>query len=658
VKSHRPLGLVIVLALVATPGRAGGIAPGELHRLGAARSPLSESTTMPELYDLEFSTYIGGTGGEMIRDVCADSDGNSYITGGTKSADFPTTPGAYDRSFDSSGDQVGSEGPMEAFVTKFDADGNLVWSTFLGGPNYDRAYAIEVDSQGYVYVAGRAGPGFPVKNAFQSTFQGADQGIYGWQNAFVAKLMPDGSDVVWASYVGTGYMCRDLAIDADGDVYVPLTYLGATNPALPPAGWFQNAYQSTVKGGSEFGVAKIKGDGSQVLWATWLGGSGNDSDAGSIRVAADGHVYVAFNTRSNDLPNIAGVWDQTYNLGADYYIARFTPDGSDLVFGTYLGGSGDEWVNTHNLALDRQGNSYVSTATNSSGFPTTPGAFQTASGGSVDITVSKFSPTGALIASTFIGGNGIDNPDGMYVDASGNVYVSGQTSSTDFPVTSRAYQTSNHGSDDAILLRLSADFSQLLYSTYIGGGAYDNGRSGYMDSYGSLYLAGSSDGAGWPTKNAYQDSFAGGSGTYGTGDGIMARFGPAYGPRKAASARTPAYGETLIYTIVVQGLAVPLTTTLCLTDVVPSGLAYVSGTFTATAGAVGATLPPTLTWSGVLTPAPVITLTYAVTVTETSARLISNTATIHAGPAGTLTQSATVVANGRELYLPRVLRAY
>lgn len=593
----------------------------------------------------------------MVRDVCADSRGNVYITGGTKSDDFPTTPGAYDTTFDSSGDQVGSEGPMEAFVAKFDADGGLVWSTFLGGPNYDRAYAIEVDSQGYVYVAGRAGPGFPVKNAFQPTFQGADQGIYGWQNAFVAKLMPDGSDIVWASYVGTGYMCRDLAIDADGDVYVPLTYLGATNPVLPPAEWFQNAYQSSVMGGSEFGVAKVKGDGSQVLWATWLGGSGNDSDAGSIRVAADERVTVAFNTHSSDLPQFAGVWDQTYNGGADYYIAKFTPDGSDLVFGTYLGGTGDEWVNTHNLALDSQGNSYVSTATNSPGFPTTPGAFQTTFGGSVDISVSKFSPTGALIASTFIAGSDTDNPDGIYVDVSGNVYVSGQTSSTDFPVTGRAYQTSNHGSDEAILVRLSADFSQLLYATYMGGSAYDNGRSGYMDSYGNLYLTGSSGGAGWPTKNAYQDFFAGGAGMYGSGDGIVAEFSPTAGPQKTSSARTPACGEILTYTITIQDLAIPLTTTFCLTDVVPSGLAYVSGTFTATAGDIDATLPPTLAWSGTLTPTPIITLTYAVTVTETSPRFISNTVTIDAGPAGSLTRSTTIVANGHALYLPLVLRA-
>jgi uncharacterized repeat protein (TIGR01451 family) len=661
-KIQKRLEQIVALALLAMLGGVNGTTTSARDMTHARNqeltSPciLTSASTMPELYDLQFSTYIGGTGSEQIRDVCADSRGNVYITGGTKSPDFPTTPGAYDRSFDSSGTQVGSEGPMEVFVSKFDANGALIWSTFLGGPNYDRAYAIEVDDQGYVYVAGRAGPGFPVKNAFQPTFQGADQGIYGMQNAFIAKLEPDGSSVVWASYIGTGYLCRDLAIDADGDVYVPFNYLGSINPALPPAGWFQNAYQSTVNGGTELGVAKVQGDGSRVIWATWLGGSGDDGGVASIRVAADEHVYVAFNTESTDLPQVAGVWDQSYNGGADYYIARFTSDGSNLVFGTYLGGSGDEWLSTHNLAIDGQGNSYVSTPTASPNYPTTPGAFQRTSGGSFDIAVSKFSPTGTLIASTLIGGNGGENPDGIYADASGNVYVSGQTDSTNFPITTGAYQTSNHGSDEAIIVRLSADFGRLLYSTYMGGGAYDNGRSGFMDSYGNLYLAGASGGAGWPTKNAYQDAFAGGSGFYGSGDGIVARFSPVEGPQKRASAPSAAYGETLTYSIIIRDLAVPLTSTIHLTDAVPHGLAYVSGTFTATGGAVDATLAPILTWSGILTPTPIFTLTYAVTVTETSARFISNTVTIGAGSAGSLTRIATVTANGHVLYLPFALR--
>jgi hypothetical protein len=118
----------------------------------------------------------------------------------------------------------------------------------LGGPGYDRAYGIEVDAQGYVYVAGRAGRGFPTSAAaFQPTFQGYNGGGYGgYQNAFVAKLSPDGWTLIWASYVGVAQLCRDIAIDERGDIYLPLGY--PNQGALPPTEWFSNAFQKTPNG--------------------------------------------------------------------------------------------------------------------------------------------------------------------------------------------------------------------------------------------------------------------------------------------------------------------------------------------------------------------------------------------------------------------------
>ena len=185
-------------------------------------------------YEIGFSTFLGGSDWEHARDVFVDDDGNVYLTGGTQSADFPTTNGVFQRQQDVSGNQVGSGGYCDAFVCKFDADGQLLWSTYLGGPNYDRAYAVEVDAAGYVYVSGRAGPGFPVTSgSFQSQFKGTDNGIYGMQNGFVAKLKPDGSAIQWAAYVGVGQLCRDVSIDDDGDVYLALHYT-AKGP-LPPA---------------------------------------------------------------------------------------------------------------------------------------------------------------------------------------------------------------------------------------------------------------------------------------------------------------------------------------------------------------------------------------------------------------------------------------
>jgi uncharacterized repeat protein (TIGR01451 family) len=652
--SKATLALILPLVLAG----AGSILTHDAVASGRARpagvDSASQALLAEQLYDLEFSTYFGGASWEHVRDVYVDHQGNVYVVGGTASSDFPTTPGAYDTTFNTGGTRVGSQGYCDAFVTKFSPSGELIWSTFLGGPNYDRAYGVEVDSQGYVYVAGRAGPGFPVKNAFQSTFRGANQGIYGDQNAFVAKLEPDGSDVIWASYVGTGYMCRDLAIDADGDVYVPLEYLGSTNPVLPPSSWFQNAYQSVVKGGTEFGVVKIRGNGPQVLWATWLGGSGNEGATASIRVDADEYVHALFNTYSTDLPQVAGVWDQSYNGGADYYVAKLTPDGSDLVFGTYLGGSGDEWVSTHNLALDDQGNVYASTSTNSADFPVTRGPHGPLGGSNIG--VAKFTATGSLVESTLIGGGADDNADGIYIDDFGNVFMAGESGSADFPVTAAtAYQSAFGGDHDAILIWLSPGFDQLVYSTFMGGGAYDAGRSGFLGLDGDLYLTGSSDGTGWPTKNAFQDTFAGGGASWGAGDCILAKF-DLREARKTVSTQMPLFGDAVTYTIAVRGLIAPLTATVYVTDVVPAGLTYATGTLTATSGTVDPSGVPTLTWSGVLSPTAAVTVTYVTTVEATSPQAITNVAVIAVPGYQTITCTVTVIANPLEFFLPLALR--
>jgi len=473
-------------------------------------------------YELAFSTYLGGADWEHARDVYVDPNSNVYVCGGTASRDFPTTLGAYDRTFNF-GDTSGDE--CDAFVCKLGPDGQLIWSTYLGGPGYDRAYGIEVDAQGCVCVAGRAGRGFPTTpGVFQPTFQGYNGGGYGgYQNAFVAKLSPDGSTLIWASYVGVAQLCRDIVTDAQGDIYLPLGY--PNKGGLPPADWFANAFQRRPQGGTDCGAIKVSGDGTKVLWATWLGGSGDDLNAASIRIGRNGEVYIASSTSSADFPTTPGAHDRTYNGGADYFVASLTPDGSDLVFATYLGGSAGEWLSTHNLAVDDQGNAYVALQTSSTDYPVTRGALQKAHGGAnTDCAVTKLSPTGALLLSTYLGGSGTENADGIYVDSQGNVFVTGDTQSTNFPVTPNALQMQNHGGGEAFVVLLSADFSQLLYSTYLGGPSNDNGRSGFLGTDGSLYLTGSSDGPGWPICNEYQSTFKGGAGDWGSGDCILAKL--------------------------------------------------------------------------------------------------------------------------------------
>lgn len=483
--------------------------------IARAASHPSDSEAI-ESYNLAFSTYLGGSGYDHARDIFVDAQGNIYVAGGTASSDFPRTLGP---GFNNNNCAVvGSAGVMDVFVAKFDPNGGLLWSRLLGGPCYDRAYAIEVDSQGYIYISGRAGPGFPTTaGVVQPNFQGQDEGIYGQENAFVAKLAPDGT-LIWASYIGVGRLARDLALDNNGDIYVPLAYSGTGG--IPPAAWFASAYQRNLQGGTDCGAVKIKSDGTQVLWATWLGGSGDDSEAASIRVDANQNVYLGFSTTSNDIPTTAGAFDRSYNGGQDFYIAKLAAGGASLVFGTYFGGSGNEWISTHNLALDGQGNVYATTWTNSTDLPTSSGALQSKyGGGSSDMGIIKLSPTGARLASTYLGGSGSENPDGLYVDSSGIVYLTGNTSSLNFLTTSGAYHEREGGGLDAVVIRLAANFSSLLYSTYIGGPSDDDGRSGYWGQDGSLYITGQSSGSGWPTLHAFQNNFAGGA-----LDAVVAKF--------------------------------------------------------------------------------------------------------------------------------------
>jgi hypothetical protein len=475
-------------------------------------------------YELEFSTYLGASDQDGVRDVFVDNQKNIYITGGTKSSSFPTTAGAYDRSFN---------GAMDIFVAKFNSSGKLLWSTFLGGPNYDRAYAIEVDNQGNVYVAGRSGPGFPTtagtfqRNdcaSFSPSICSAGDGwngyysspAYGNQNAFVAKLSNDGTSLIWSSYVGAAQGCRDMALDSSGNVFVQLGYPNSTN-SDPPFSWFSGSYLESPQGGEDDGIIKISSDGSSVIWATYIGGSADEGPA-SIRVDSNGTVYLGTVTASSGIAT-AGVWDETYNGGKDYYVAKVSSDGKTLLWATYLGGSGFEGVNTHTLAVDDSGNVYVAPATTSSDFPATSGAYDESYNGNTESAVVKLSSTGALIASTFLGGTAYDNIDGIYADSSGRVYVTGVTQSDNFPVTSDSYQANNGGSSDATLTVLSSDLSSLVYSTYMGGRNDDGGRTAFLDQNGNLYVAGSSSGSGWPTLNAHQGTFAGGS-----KDGILAKF--------------------------------------------------------------------------------------------------------------------------------------
>lgn len=467
------------------------------------------------------ATFAGGTNFDAVRDVTIDAAGNIYMTGGTVSTNFITTAGVVQRVNSPGTPDNTSIVRSDAFITKIDPSGRVVWSTLLGGPNHDRAYAIEVDAQGFVYIAGRAGRNFPVTaSAFQRIFQGGlENSGYGTQDGFVCKLRPDASAVVFCSYFGTpgdGRPIRDLVVNAAGEIFVTT---GRLSGAYPTA--IASKFLNGPRGAEDAVVAKIRSDGAAVLWARYLGGSSGESHQNSLRLDGSGNVYVLFTTKSSNAGATASAYQTTYRGNGDLFINKLNPTTGAVVWGTYFGGTGNESTETHELAVDNGGSVYIA-APATAVVPTTTTAFRrTFSGGGNDVFVAKLSPSGSsLVASTMFGGNGSDRPEGVAVDGAGVVYVTGTTTSTNFPLSVDAAQRTLRGGRDAFVVKLSSDFSQLMYSTYWGGSGVDYGRGMAANSSGFV-LGGETTSRDNTNNNAFQPTYGGGA-----GDGFLLKFLP------------------------------------------------------------------------------------------------------------------------------------
>jgi hypothetical protein len=461
-------------------------------------------------YTLQYSSFFGGSHFEQARDLEIDKDGNIYIVGGTSSDDFPTTEGAFNQIYNNSGSAtVGGWGPMMAFVAKFTPEGSLIWCTYIGGPNYDRAYAVEVDDDGFVYIGGRAGADFPTtEEAFQKTFtqKGAKNNLYGHQNGFVAKLSPDGSQLVWSTYYGSdsfGFF-RDIAIDDKNNVY---GILNAVN--VKPQGIPDDAFDATHNGSYDMVAVKFSTDGSTIEWATFLGGAGEDRGGPSIKVGPDYSVYVAGNTQSSDFPTTENAIQKNLRGASDIFVTRIAPDGKSLIYSTYFGGNGNEFTETHGLFVDSKGQSYIACATTSDDIVATDGAFQSQSNGSMEVLIFKLNLDGSLQACSYVGGSGNDYPEGLYADAEENLYFGGGSDSDDFPMSTNAFATTKKGKADGFVTKVSPDFSSVMYSTYIGGNNDESVRAFDATDNGTIAISGQTSSTDFPTTStSFQQSHA------------------------------------------------------------------------------------------------------------------------------------------------------
>ena len=433
---------------------------------------------------LLFSTYLGGGGLEDLMRLAIDSSGNSYIAGTTDSNDFPITAGAF---------QTSKAVGRDAFVAKLNSSGSaLSYGTYLGGGMDDFTSGIALDASGGAYVTG-----FTSSTNFPTT-PGTFLPNYNNYNSYITKLNPLGSALVYSTYYPGA--TQAIKLDSSGNAFV--TGTTSTDFLTTPG-----AYQTSSDGLDAF-VSKINASGSAQIYSSYLGGTGYDEGI-DVAVDAAGSAYITGTTASADFP-IVGASLKSYNAGGEVYVAKMNATGTALVYSTFLGGSGSD--SGGGIFIDSGGNTYVTGFTSSADFPTTVGAYNRASSGGIDIFVAKLNPTGsALLYSTYVGGAGSDAGSDIFVDSAGNAYITGSTSSANYPTTSGVVQTTNRGGDDAFLLKLNANGSALVFSTYIGGGGTDIGFGLIADSTGNAFLVGRTISSDFPTTPGALQTSLGGS---------------------------------------------------------------------------------------------------------------------------------------------------
>ena len=427
-----------------------------------------------------WAAYLGGSTPDAGRGLALDSAGNIYVVGGTFSPDFPTLSG-----FDTS-----RGGTQDAFVTKVSPSGtSLIWSTYLGGSDAESASGVAVDAAGDVYVVGTTGSSdFPTNGGFDAAFGGVE-------DAFVTKVGSAGA-LVWSTYLGGSDTDEGFAIAADSGGVVVTGH--TLSPGFPVAGGFD----VILDGGDDAFVTRLLASGS-LSWSSFLGG--NSDDAGrAIAVDATDNVYVTGYTLSTDFPS-AGGFDATLEGVQDAFVTRVDATGSTLSWSSYIGGMGSEAG--EGVALDSMGNVYLTGDTTSANFPSS-GGFDTALDGTQDAFVAKVDVTGSMLAwSTYLGGSANDRGFAVRVSAD-DVYLTGETSSLDLAFGD-AFDATFGGAVDAFVAQVDGAGPTLGWATYLGGGTTDRGFGIAFDPAGDVLVTGETSSSDFPAVGGFDTTGAG-----------------------------------------------------------------------------------------------------------------------------------------------------
>lgn len=510
-----------------------------------------------------WSSFIGGSADDLGEDVVVASSGSIYVAGYTKSGGWVS--GGWDTTH-------GGTANSDGFIIKFSAAGAHVWSSYLGGANTDWGLGVAVDTTGSVYTTGYTYSPNWTNGGWDNTLSGARDG-------FLVKMSSQGTHL-WSTYLGGDLddYGQGLALDTSGNVY-------AVGVTVSPS-WVNGGRDAIHNGGLDGYLVKLTSMG-QHSWSSYIGGTSDDL-AQSVALDKNANVHVGGYTSS---PNwLYGGWDESFNGSNDGFVAKissvmpgsirvslspsvvipaggqwrrkgtdywnnsgdleenvppgewviecrsipswtgrestvtvasgqiteatvtYMPDNSDLSWGTYLGAAGIDYA--QGLAVDGEGNVYVTGNTSSTGWVS--GGFDSTFGGEIDAYIVKLSPTLGHIWSTFLGGSAADYGEAIIADSYGNVYATGRTTSTGW--ISSGWDTSQNGAEDAYIVKLNSAGLH-LWSTYLGGISNDSGNGIALDQTMNIYITGSTSSSGW-ANSGFDVSFNG------VEDGYIAKFSP------------------------------------------------------------------------------------------------------------------------------------
>ncbi len=461
--------------------------------------PHSFGFVFPEGYDkdlpliidpvIEYSTMLGGTANDFCRDLTIDGQGNAYVTGYVASSDFPLK-NALDSTYNGGG--ISGYDIVAAKISP--AGDSLIYSTYIGGSTGDDyGFGIIVNDGGQAILTGQTNStDLPTVNAYQGSLNGSE-------DAFILKLSTTGDDIIQGTYLGGSGSDAGDAVEVDGSGSIYLT--GSTESADFPTA---SAFDNSLDGTSDAFLLKFSSDGQSLVYSTYFGGAGDEASLG-LALNAGTEAFVTGYTTSSDFP-LRNPFDSSYGGGTntgDAFVAQFASNGGSQIFSTYLGDSDNEAG--LDLHVDDSGYVYVTGYTGSSGFPVL-NAYDVAANGGIDAFVTKFVPAGnALSFSTFLGGNKSDLAAAIDVDADGNVYVTGNTSSFDFP-TKNAVDSTYSNFTDVFVHCFAKPGDSLIYGTFLGAGGFEFGYGIAVDTGQNAYIGGYTSTFFFPAVNAIQDT--------------------------------------------------------------------------------------------------------------------------------------------------------